>query len=167
MKLAAIDPTGFTDQEKISRDLLLRQFADDAEAAGFKEWEMPLDQMNGIHTTYPQLVAQLSFATVKDYDDWIARLHALPKAFEQVTTNMSIGIEDGRVPPRYLLEKALDQVKELANEKPEDSPLAAAAEELSRRNQARPSKSASRPKCWTPSARKCCQPTSALLASSR
>jgi len=28
------------------------------------------------------------------------------------------------VPPRYLLEKALDQVKELANEKPEDSPLA-------------------------------------------
>jgi uncharacterized protein (DUF885 family) len=37
---------------------------------------------------------------------------------------MSIGIEDGRVPPRYLLEKALDQVKELANEKPEDSPLA-------------------------------------------
>jgi uncharacterized protein (DUF885 family) len=124
MKLAAIDSTGFTDQEKISRDLLLRQFADDAEAAGFKEWEMPLNQMSGIHTTYPQLVAQLSFATVKDYDDWIARLHALPKAFEQVTTNLSIGIEDGRVPPRYLLEKALDQVKELANEKPEDSPLA-------------------------------------------
>jgi uncharacterized protein (DUF885 family) len=124
MKLAAIDSTGFTDQEKISRDLLLRQFADDAEAAGFKEWEMPLNQMSGIHTTYPQLVAQLSFATVKDYDDWIARLHALPKAFEQVTTNMSIGMEDGRVPPRYLLEKALDQVKKLANEKPEDSPLA-------------------------------------------
>jgi uncharacterized protein (DUF885 family) len=124
MKLAAIDSTGFTDQEKISRDLLLRQFADDAEAAGFKEWEMPLNQMSGIHTTYPQLVAQLSFATVKDYDDWIARLHALPKAFEQVITNLSIGIEDGRVPPRYLLEKALDQVKELANEKPEDSPLA-------------------------------------------
>jgi uncharacterized protein (DUF885 family) len=124
MKLAAIDPTGFTDQEKISRDLLLRQFADDSEAAAFKEWEMPLNQMSGIHTTYPQLVAQLSFATSKDYDDWIARLHALPKAFEQVTTNLSIGMEAGRVPPRYLLEKALDQVKELANEKPEDSPLA-------------------------------------------
>ena len=33
-------------------------------------------------------------------------------------------MEDGRVPPKYLLEKALDQVKELANQKPEDSPLA-------------------------------------------
>jgi uncharacterized protein (DUF885 family) len=122
LRLAAIDPDGLTDQEKISRELLLRQFADDAEGQQFKEWEMPLNQMGGIHTTYPQLVAQLSFTTVKDYDDWIARLHALPKAFEQVTTNMSIGMDDGRVPPKYLLEKALAQVKELA--KPEESPLA-------------------------------------------
>jgi uncharacterized protein (DUF885 family) len=123
-QLAAIDPAGFTDQEKTSRDLLLRHFTEDEEAAGFKEWEMPINQMSGIHTTYPRLVAQLSFTTVKDYDDWIARLHAIPKAFDQVATNMSIGMEDHRVPPGYLLAKALDQVKELANQKPEDSPLA-------------------------------------------
>jgi uncharacterized protein (DUF885 family) len=124
MRLAAIDPSGLGEQEKLSRDLLLRQFAEDEEAAGFKEWEMPLNQMSGIHTAYPRLVAQLSFTEVKDYDDWIARLHALPKAFEQVTANMAIGIEDGRVPPRFLLEKALNQVKEMAAQKPEDSPLA-------------------------------------------
>jgi uncharacterized protein (DUF885 family) len=124
MRLAGIDPTGFTDQEKISRDLLLRQFTDDQEAVGFKEWEMPLNQMGGIQTTYPQLAAQLSFTTVKDYDDWIARLHAIPKAFDQVTTNMSIGMDDHRVPPKYLLVKVLEQVKALAVQKPEDSPLA-------------------------------------------
>jgi uncharacterized protein (DUF885 family) len=124
LRLAAIDPTGFTAQEVISRDLLLRQYAEDEEASQFKEWEMPLNQMGGIHTLYPQLVAQLEFKTVKDYDDWIARLHAIPRAFEQVTNNMSIGVEDRRVPPKFLLEKALDQVKELAHQKPEDSPLA-------------------------------------------
>src|SRR5579863_3321493 len=37
LKLAAIDPSGFTDQEKISRDLLLRDLAQDEEAAEFKE----------------------------------------------------------------------------------------------------------------------------------
>ena len=125
MRLAMIDPAGLTDQEKISRELLLRQFADDEEGAQFKEWEMPLNQLGGIHTTYPQLVAELAFSTVKDYDDWIARLHAIPRAFDQVTTNMSIGMDDHRVPPRYLLKKALEQVKLLANQKPEDSPLAA------------------------------------------
>jgi uncharacterized protein (DUF885 family) len=124
LRLAAIDPAGFTSQEKTSRDLLLRQFAEDQEAAEFKEWEMPLNQMGGIHTTYPQLVAQLGFTTVKDYDDWIARLHAIPKAFDQVTANMSIGMDDGRLPPKYLLEKALERVKSMASQKPEDSPLA-------------------------------------------
>jgi uncharacterized protein (DUF885 family) len=124
MQLAAIDTTGLTDEERTSRDLLLRRFAEDEEAAGFKEWEMPLTQMDGLPTTYARLVPQLSFTTVKDYDDWIARLHTIPKAFEQVTTNMSIGMDDGRVPPRYLLEMALEQVKTLATQKPEDSPLA-------------------------------------------
>ena len=85
---------------------------------------MPVNQMDGIYDDFPQLAPQLSFNTVKDYDDWIARLHAMPNAFEQVTTNMSIGIEDGRVPPKYLLEKALEQVNKLAQQKPEDSPLA-------------------------------------------
>ena len=124
MRLAAIDSAGLSDEEKTSRDLLLRDLAQDQEAANFKEWEMPLDQMGGIHTTYPQLVAQLSFTSVKDYDDWIARLHAIPRAFDQVSANMSIGMDDRRLPPRYLIQKALEQVKSLANQKPEDSPLA-------------------------------------------
>jgi len=124
LKLAAIDDAGLSDQEKTSRELLMRDLADDEEAAEFKEWEMPVNQMNGIYATYPQLVAELPFATTKDYDDWIARLHAIPKAFDQVTANMSIGLEDKRVPPKSLLEKTLAPVKQLATQKPEDSPLA-------------------------------------------
>jgi len=124
LRLAAIDPTGFTGEEKTSQELQIRRFEMDEEGAEFKEWEMPIDQSGGIYTEYPRLAAMLSFDTVKDYDDWIARLHALPKAFEQVTQNMEIGMDDGRVTPRFLLEKALVQVKQLANEKPEDSPLA-------------------------------------------
>ena len=124
MKLAAIDDTGFTDQEKISRELLMRRLAMGEEESEFKPWEMPVTQMDGIQTAYPQLVAQLSFTTVKDYDDWIARLHLIPTAFDQVTTNMSIGIDDHRVPPKYLLEKVLAQVQQLAAQKPEDTPFA-------------------------------------------
>jgi uncharacterized protein (DUF885 family) len=125
MRLVSIDPAGFTAQENLSRELALRQFTEDQEAAEFKEWEMPLNQMDGIHTTYLRLAGELSFTSVKDYDDWIARLHAIPRAFDQVTANMSIGMDDHRVPPKYLLEKALGQVKSLAAQKPEDSPLAA------------------------------------------
>ena len=124
MRLSAIDPNGLSDQELLSRDLLLRSLVDDQEASEYKEWEMPVNQMEGIYDDFPQLVTQLSFKTVKDYDDWIARLHAIPHAFSQVTENMSIGLEDKRTPPRYLMEKTLDLVQAIATQKPEDSPLA-------------------------------------------
>ncbi|HEY1575952.1 MAG TPA: DUF885 domain-containing protein [Terracidiphilus sp.] len=124
LKLAAIDTSGLSDQDKVSSEILSRRLAEDQEAADFKAWEMPVNQLGGIYATYPQLVAELSFTTAKDYDDWIARLKAIPHAFDQVTANMEIGIEDKRVPPKYLLEKTLEQVKQLASQKPEDSPLA-------------------------------------------
>ena len=124
LKLAEIDPTGLSDQDKISREILIQDLTEAQEAAEFKEWEMPINQMDGVYSEFTQLAAELSFNDVKDYDDWIARLHAIPRAFDQVITNMSIGIEDHRVPPKFLLQKTLEQVKELANQKPEDSPLA-------------------------------------------
>ena len=123
LKLAAVDTTGLSDQEKTSQQLLIRQISDDEEASEFKEWEMPINQMGGIYSDYPQLVEELSFEMPKDYDDWIGRLKAIPNAFDQVITNMSIGIDDHRVPPKFLLEKALGNVKQLAGQKPEDSPL--------------------------------------------
>lgn len=124
LQLAAIDPAGFTEQETASRDQLLRKFTDDQEASELKPWEMPITQSTGIQTTYPDLVAKLSFTTVKDYDDWIARLHAIPTAFDQVTENMSIGMEDRRLPSPDLMAKVLVQVKQMAAQKPEDSPFA-------------------------------------------
>jgi uncharacterized protein (DUF885 family) len=125
MKLAAIDTTGFTDAEKMSCEILERQFADDLEASEFKEWEMPVNQMGGIYSAYADLAIHLSFNEVKDYDDWIARLKAIPAAFDQVIENMSIGIDDHRVPPKFVLAETLAQVKQLAGQKPEESPLAA------------------------------------------
>jgi len=124
LRLAAIDPAGFTDEERTSQELLIRRLELDDQAAEFKEWEMSVNQLGGVYTDFPELVAQLSFSTVKDYDDWIARLHAIPNAFDQVTQNLTLGMQDGRVPPKFLLEKALDQVKDLAGQKPEDSPFA-------------------------------------------
>jgi uncharacterized protein (DUF885 family) len=37
---------------------------------------------------------------------------------------MSIGMDDHRVPPKLVLQETLEQVKQLASQKPEDSPLA-------------------------------------------
>ncbi len=123
-KLGEIDTAGLTDQEVLSKDLMVRQLIEDQEESQFKPWEMPVNQFNGLHLSLPQLVPRLRFATVKDYDDYIARLNRVPVAFRQVTDNMLTGIDDQRMPPKYLLEKVLVQVNALLAQKPEDSPFA-------------------------------------------
>src|SRR6202453_3258184 len=123
-KLSLIDTTGLPEQEKLSPELMLRTLIDQQEGAKFKEWEMPVNQFNGFHTDLPQLVTHLQFDEVKDYDNYIARLQKVPKAFSQVMTNMELGIDEGRMPPQYLMEKVLAQTQALAQQKPEESPFA-------------------------------------------
>ncbi|HKO11501.1 MAG TPA: DUF885 domain-containing protein [Acidobacteriaceae bacterium] len=124
LKLGEIDTAGMDDQEVLSKDLMVRQLIEDQEASQFKPWEMPENQFSGLHLGLPQLVPQLSFTSVKDYDDYIARLNKVPNAFRQITDNMMTGMEDHRVPPKYLLEKVLVQVNALLAQKPDDSPFA-------------------------------------------
>ncbi len=124
VRLGSIDTTGLSEQEILSKDLMARELAENQEAAVFKPWEMPVNQFNGLHSELPQLVSQLSFDTVKDYDDYISRLKKVPTAFQQITDNMTAGVEDHRVPPKYLLEKVLVQVNTIAQMKPETTPFA-------------------------------------------
>ena len=124
MQLAAIDPAGLDEMHATSRELLMRKCTQALEAAEFKEWELSVNQLDGIYNEYPELVRQLSFNTVADYDQWIARLHKIPHAFDQVTENLTLGMHEHRTPPAYLVEKALQQVDALGDQDESDSPLA-------------------------------------------
>jgi uncharacterized protein (DUF885 family) len=123
-RLGAIDTTGLTDQEKLSSELMLRSLIDAQQGAKFKEWEMPVSPIFGFQTSLPDLVGQLSFDSVKDYDDYIERLKKVPVAFSQVMTNLQLGADEGRMPPKESLEKALAQTQGIANQKAEESVFA-------------------------------------------
>jgi uncharacterized protein (DUF885 family) len=124
LRLAAISTEGFTDQERLNVELITRELTNDQEGARYKPWQMPVNQFWGIHTTLPAMVSNLRLDNVKDYDDWIARLNAIPRVLEQATENMAAGVEEKRVPPAFLLEKVVAQTKAIADQKPEDSPFA-------------------------------------------
>ena len=123
-RFQAIDTTGFPAQEKLNQELEIRDLKRDIGFYELKLWQMPVNQMNGIHIQAPQLVTILSFKTVKDYTDYISRLHQLPRGFEQITDNMRLGMADGLMPPKFLLEKVVDQTNEIATTSAEKSPFA-------------------------------------------
>ena len=54
-RFEAIDTTGFPEQEKLNRDLMVRDLRDGIEGAKFKDWQMPVNQMSGIHLGAAQL----------------------------------------------------------------------------------------------------------------
>jgi len=123
-QLGAIDTTGLPEQEQLSATLLMKQFVDDQEGARFKPWEMPVNQFGGPQLTFLQIINMMPFATVKDYDDYIARLNAIPAVFMQVQESMDAGVQDSRTVPQMLMEKAQAQIQKIAAAKPEESPFA-------------------------------------------
>ena len=120
----AIDPTGFSEQDRLSHDLIIRQLRQEIEGAQFKHWEMPVNQMGGPHLELPDLVTLTPFKSVKDYENYISRLHKIPHLFDQTTANMRQGMADHLMPPRFLLEKVPPEVDDIANVTGESSPFA-------------------------------------------
>ncbi len=120
----AVDTTGFSEQDKLSHDLMVRNLRQQLEQSKYKEWEMPVSQFSGIHIDLPQLVTSLSFVTIKDYEDYIARLKKVPRAFEQTIVQMRQGIKDGLIPPQILLVQVAEQTANIAQQKPAATPFA-------------------------------------------
>jgi uncharacterized protein (DUF885 family) len=120
---AAIDTTGFPEQEALNKTLMLRELREEVEGAQFRPWEMPVNQMNGDHLDLAAMAMQMPFDTVKDYENYLARLHAIPHALDQLTENMKQGMRDGLMPPKYLLEKVGSQAQDIGTKPLEASPF--------------------------------------------
>ena len=123
-RLEAIDTSGFSDQEIVSKRILVRDLSNKLERARFKPWEMPVTQQYGVHLDIPEIVTMLSFQTTKDYEDYISRLKALPLLFDQTIIQMRKGVADQLMPPRFLLEKIADQSSAIAAKPADDSTFA-------------------------------------------
>jgi uncharacterized protein (DUF885 family) len=117
-KFEVLDVTGFPEEEKLNHALMVRSLREDIERARFKDWEMPATQFGGVHLGYASLPTYLPFRTVKDYENYIARLHQIPRVLDQATGHMRDGLRDHLMPPKYLLEKVAAQAQQVS-----DAPL--------------------------------------------
>ena len=119
----AINTTGFPEQEVLNQQLMVRDLHESIEGAKFRSWEMPVNQMNGMHLNYASMPTRMPFKTVKDYENYLSRLHQISRVFDQVTENMKLGLHDRLMPPKYLLEKVTVQAQEVADTSAEKSPF--------------------------------------------
>ncbi len=125
-RIKAIDPSGFPEQDLISHDLFVRQLQERIEDYDLKEFEMPLSASGGgggIHVNLADLPLSMPFDSVKHYEDYISRLHQIPKAFLQTEEVLRAGVKDHLVPVRFIAEKIPGQVEGVIASNPFILPL--------------------------------------------
>ena len=108
-KIKAIDPTGFPEQDLISHDLFLRQVQERVDGYDLKEYEMPISGMGGIHTSLADLPLSMPFDSVKHYEDYISRLHQIPKAFQETEEVLRAGAKGHLGIVKFIAEKVPGQ----------------------------------------------------------
>ena len=139
-RLKAIPTTGFTDLDQLSHDLMVRVLQQRITDYDLKEYEMPINQQNGIHTNLADLPLSVPFDSVKHYEDYIARLHQIPSVLSQTTEVLRAGVKDKLMPVRFLLEKIPGQCEGIIEADPflqptQKYPASISAEEQKRLTQ--------------------------------
>jgi uncharacterized protein (DUF885 family) len=110
-RLKSIPTGGFAEQDMVSHDLLVRTLQQRIADYGFKEFEMPASQMSGPHVDLADLPLAVPLDSVKHYEDYLARLHQIPRVLGQTIEVMRAGTKDHLMPVRFLLEKVPDQCR--------------------------------------------------------
>src|SRR6476620_6749623 len=104
-RLKAIPTDGMGDNDLLSHRVMQRQIEREDVNYELKNYEMPVNQQNGVHTRLADLPLSVPFDSVQHYQDYISRLHQIPRVLEQTTEVMRQGDKDHLMPPKIVAEK--------------------------------------------------------------
>ncbi|RDI15829.1 DUF885 domain-containing protein [Flavobacterium sp. AG291] len=108
-----------SENDRLSKELLLWECDMNIEQLGFKEYLIPMNQFTSLPLTIGQFASGSSaqpFKTYKDYTNWLERLEKFNKWLATAQLRMKEGVSKGYVLPRSLTVKMIPQLKDLANE---------------------------------------------------
>lgn len=121
-RLKSISRTELSAQDQINYDLFKRNMEDDIGEDEFHLYLLPLNQRGGIQTEN-ELGDQLRFTTLKDYEDWLARLRTFPAYMDQTLSLMREGMRERMMWPKVVMKRVPAQIESQIVSNPEDSPF--------------------------------------------
>jgi uncharacterized protein (DUF885 family) len=118
--LSKIDEAALSPADKLNYRLFRRQIEVDAAEFAFNWHLVPLDHRSGIQDE-SSVGDSLAFTTVKDYEDWIARLRSFPTYMDQTIAIMRAGIAAKMVQPQIVMNRLPTQIRRQIVEDPATS----------------------------------------------
>ncbi|HEY0077359.1 MAG TPA: DUF885 domain-containing protein [Pyrinomonadaceae bacterium] len=121
-RLKAIDRNQLSAADQLNYDLFKKDFETAAEGYKYRGYLLPINQRGGIQAE-DELADLLRFETVKDYEDWIARMRAFPRLMEQTLTLMREGVRARILWPKITQQRVSGQIDKQIVSNPQDSPF--------------------------------------------
>ncbi|MCI0488463.1 MAG: DUF885 domain-containing protein [Blastocatellia bacterium] len=123
-RIQKIDRSKLAGQDLISYDLFLQDKKLNVEGERFSSELMPINQMEGVQLSFPQLAGSTPFRNSEDYQKYLARLAAFSKQIDQIIELMKRGIEKKWTQPAVPLRSVPSQIEGQIVSDPAKSPLA-------------------------------------------
>ena len=111
-------------EDELSKEIFEYELNNNLEALQFKSNLMPINQFWSFTLEFPQLGSgegNQPFKTVKDYDNFIARMEQFPAWIDTAIFNMKRGMAEGYVLPDILCEKIIPQIEGVLTTDPTNS----------------------------------------------
>ena len=102
-KLAQIEINGLSTQDQINYKMFRSQLQHRIKEFEIKQYLIPINGDSGFHTGFVGVHRSMPFKTVKDYQNYNARLMAFPKLVEQHIVHMKQGLKLGMTLPKVVL----------------------------------------------------------------
>jgi len=119
-RLESIPRAQLSAADQLNYDLFKKDIDNDIEGYKFKLYLLPVNQRGGIQTV-DELAELLRFQTVKDYEDWIARMKALPVYTDQTIALMREGVREKILWPKVVEQRVSAQIEKHIVSRAEDS----------------------------------------------
>ncbi len=128
-RLRAIDDAELSAANQLNYTLFRRELQDDIDSHRYRDYLMPINQRGGVQSL-ESVAESLRLDSVADYEDWLARMRAVPAHIDQTMALQEEGREEGYMPPKILMERIPAQLSQQLVENSADSPFYGAFREL-------------------------------------
>jgi uncharacterized protein (DUF885 family) len=122
--LKAYDPTRQSADQQLSTRVLSWFIESQLEGERFRLHNYPVNQLSGVQSQTPDfLINQHRIEDRRGADDYLARLGEVGRKFTQVQDGLALRERKGIVPPRFVIERVLVEMRGFAGKPSADNPL--------------------------------------------
>ncbi len=121
-QLEQIEPATLSSSGRVNRSMLLRLIRDSRTAYEDGLHLIAIDMRSGPQHRH-SMIERLPLATLQDFEDWLARLRAMPEQLMQYQQLLERGIAEDRVQAQIVMSRVPGQIENLLEGVATDSPF--------------------------------------------